>query len=49
LESSLLVNVAIAVLLGGFVLRFLPSSSSSSDDDEGDDELHDEVGDEPRD
>ena len=57
LESPLLVNVAIAVLLGGFLLRFLSSSSASSDDDEradehddeDDDELHDEVGDEPRD
>jgi len=52
LGSSLLVNVAIAVLLGGFLLRFLSSSSASSDDDEHDDEddeHHDEVGDEPRD
>ena len=54
LESSLLVNVAIAVLLGGFLLRFLPSSSSSSDDDEhadedDEDDEDDEVGDEHHD
>jgi len=34
LESSLLVGVAIAVLLGGVVLRFLPAGDGGREEDE---------------